>query len=589
MFIPVFFQKNIFHALTIPCKSNQSDYGIFRRWLLVFHDCIVIGAGLAGMRAAIEAARSGLDVAVVSKIYPVRSHSVAAQGGVNAALKATDSWEAHMFDTVKGSDYLGDQDAIEVMCKEAPSDILELESMGAVFSRDMKGNIAQRPFGGAGYPRTCYLADRTGHGMLHVMYEQLLKHGVFIYDEWHVLKLVVEDGKARGLIAIELDTGKLHRLHSKSVVMATGGYGRVYRTTTNALSSTGDGMGLALDAGLPLMDMEFVQFHPTVLARTGILMTEGARGEGAFLLNSKGERFMEKYAPKVKELASRDVVSRAEQTEIEEGRGVGGCVLLDLRHLGAETIKSKLSQIRELAIDFAGVDPVDSPVPVKPGAHYSMGGIATDKDGKTAIPGIFAAGESACVSVHGANRLGGNSLLETVVFGRRAGQSAAEYCKGAEAGPFPDSALKEACHLVAMVLKRDEGESVFAIRKAMNDAMEDFCGIFRNRDRLTKGYEKIRELRERYKKAALGDRSDYFNNELLHYLELGQMLDISECILLGAMNREESRGSHFRTDFPKRDDEKWLRHTLAFKEDGEFRLDYRAVSVTRFKPEERKY
>ncbi|CAG1064524.1 succinate dehydrogenase / fumarate reductase, flavoprotein subunit [uncultured bacterium] len=541
------------------------------------------------MRAAIEAARSGLDVAVVSKIYPVRSHSVAAQGGINAALKAADSWEAHMFDTVKGSDYLGDQDAIEVMCREAPSDILELERMGAVFSRDSEGNIAQRPFGGAGYPRTCYLADRTGHGMLHVMYEQLVKHGVFIYDEWHVLRLIVEDGSARGVIALELDTGKLHRLHSKSVVIATGGYGRVYRTTTNALSSTGDGMGLALDAGVPLMDMEFVQFHPTVLPRTGILMTEGARGEGGFLVNSKGERFMEKYAPKVKELASRDVVSRAEQTEIEEGRGVDGCVLLDLRHLGAEKIKTRLSQIRGLAIDFAGVDPVTTPVPVKPGSHYSMGGIAVDKDCQTAVPGLFAAGESACVSVHGANRLGGNSLLETIVFGRRAGVSAAEYCKATEAKPFPDSALREACHSVAMILKRDAGESIFALKSAMNDAMEDFCGIFRNKERLAKGYGKIRELQERYKKAALGDRSDYFNNELLHYLELGQMLDISECILLGAMNREESRGSHFRTDFPKRDDVNWLRHTLVHKEGGEFRLGYRDVSVTKFKPEERKY
>jgi len=543
------------------------------------------------MRAAIEAARGGLDVAIVSKVYPVRSHSVAAQGGINAALKPTDSWEAHMFDTVKGSDYLGDQDAIEVMCKEAPSDILELERMGAVFSRDSEGNIAQRPFGGAGYPRTCYLADRTGHGMLHVMYEQLLKHGVFIYDEWHVVRLVVEDGTARGVVAIELDTGKLHRLHSKAVVIATGGYGRVYRTTTNALSSTGDGMGLALDAGLALMDMEFVQFHPTVLPRTGILMTEGARGEGGFLLNSRGERFMEKYAPKVKELASRDVVSRAEQTEIEEGRGVDGCVLLDLRHLGAERIKTRLSQIRDLAIDFAGVDPAAAPVPVKPGAHYSMGGIATDKDGRTSIPGIFGAGESACVSVHGANRLGGNSLLETIVFGRRAGAAVSEYCLGAEARPFPDSALKEACHHVATVLKRSSGESVFSIRKAMNDAMEDHCGIFRDAGRLEKGYEKIRELSDRYRRAALTDRSDYFNNELLHYLELGQMLDISEAILLGAMNREESRGSHFRTDFPKRDDDRWLRHTLVYKdrEKDKFRLDYRDVSITKFKPEERKY
>jgi len=541
------------------------------------------------MRAAIEAARAGLDVAIISKVYPVRSHSVAAQGGVNAALGTDDSWEAHMFDTVKGSDYLGDQDAIEVMCKEAPSDILELERMGAVFSRDREGNIAQRPFGGAGFPRTCYLADRTGHAMLHVMYEQLLAHGVFIYDEWHVLKLVVEGGEARGVIALELDTGKLHRLHSKAVIMATGGYGRVYRTTTNALTSTGDGMGLALDAGLPLMDMEFVQFHPTVLPRTGILMTEGARGEGGFLLNSKGERFMEKYAPSVKELASRDVVSRAEQTEIEEGRGVDGCVLLDLRHLGEEKIKSRLSQIRELAMDFAGVDPVTAPVPIKPGAHYSMGGIATDKDGRTAMPGFFAAGESACVSVHGANRLGGNSLLETIVFGRRAGAAAALYCQTTPMKPFPETALRDACQSVAEVLKRTEGEPIHAIRKEMNDAMEEFCGIFRSAGRLARGLEKIRGLKARHEKAALVDKSERFNNELLQYFELAQMLDISECILLGAISREESRGSHSRTDFPKRDDDKWLRHTLVYKDGASFRLDYREVSITKFQPKERKY
>jgi len=541
------------------------------------------------MRAAIEAARAGLNVALISKIYPIRSHSVAAQGGINAALKETDSWEAHAADTAKGSDYLGDQDAIEILCKEAPSDIMELEGMGAVFSRDEKGNIAQRPFGGGGYPRTCYLADRTGHALLHLLYEQVIKYGVFIYDEWHVVKLVVQDNAARGIIALELKTGKLHRLHAKATVLATGGYGRVFKTTTNALSSTGDGLSLALQAGVSLMDMEFVQFHPTVLKRTGILITEGARGEGGYLINSKGERFMEKYAPKVKELASRDVVSRAEQTEIEEGRGVDGCVLLDLRHLGKDKIDERLPQIRELAVKFAGVDPVTEPIPVKPGAHYSMGGIKTDVDCKTTVTGLYAAGECACVSVHGANRLGGNSLLEAVVFGRRAGKRASEFALSSKVPVFPDSFLKDSAHEVALLLKREDGVSAYKIRSSMAEAMEDLCGVFRNRERLAKGLQKIKELKESYKDATLSDKSDYFNTELPAVLELGCMLETAEAILISALAREESRGAHSRTDFPKRDDIKWLRHTLIRKVEGELKISYKDVTITRFQPAERKY
>ncbi|MBI4233395.1 MAG: FAD-binding protein [Chloroflexi bacterium] len=556
------------------------------------HDVLVIGAGLAGMRAAVEAARAGARVAVVTKVHPLRSHSTAAQGGINAALGQDDSWEKHAYDTVKGSDFLGDQDAIEVLCKEAPGDILELEHMGVIFNRQPDGRLALRPFGGAGFPRTCYVADITGQAIVHVMWEQMLKAGVQVYEEWFATSLVVDDGACRGVTAMELRTGELHVLQARrGVVLATGGLGRVYQPTTNGIICTGDGMALAYRAGAALQDMEFTQFHPTTLKGSGVLITEGARGEGGHLLNKDGERFMSRYAPKMLELASRDVVSRAGQTEIEEGRGVDGCILLDLRHLGAKLIHERLYQIYELARDLVGVDALKEPIPVRPGMHYQMGGVKTDVNGAATLPGLFAAGECASVSVHGANRLGGNSLLETVTFGRRAGSSAAAHAQPAPQGKD----LSDACasdeerRIRGLMAREPNGERCATLRHEMGVTMKDLVGIFRTRGDLQKAQEQICRLKERYQLLPVRHHGRVFNTELVQTLELGGMLDQAEVMVAGALNREESRGAHFRRDFLQRDDEHWLKHTVAhFTPEGP-RLSYAPVTMTRWKPEERRY
>ncbi len=553
------------------------------------HDVLIVGGGLAGMRAAVEACKS-VNTAIISKVHPMRSHSGAAQGGINAAVGKDDSWENHWFDTVKGSDYLGDQDACQVLTKEAPENIYELEHMGALFSRTADGRIATRPFGGAGVPRTCFVADITGHVLLQTLYEQLIKHSVMVYEEFFVTDLVVEDGVCRGVVVLDLTTGAFEAIRAKAVILATGGAGRVFFKSTNALISTGDGMALAYRAGAPLEDMEFVQFHPTTLSSNGVLITEGARGEGAYLLNSEGERFMAKYAPNKLELASRDVVARAEADEIAAGRGVNGCVLLDLRHMGEAKIMERLPQIRELAIDFAGIDPVTAPVPIKPGAHYTMGGVRCDIDGLSPVQGLYAAGEVSCVSVHGANRLGGNSLLETVVFGRRAGRAAASWVKSVPLPDFPAAEVKFAEARRDAMLRDGGTERVGALRAEMQDVMNSDFQIYRTEADMKNGLKRLRELRERYKRVQIDDKSRVFNTALQEAYELGFMLDLAEVIALGALTRQESRGGHARRDFPARDDVNWLKHSLYYMDkDGHPRMEYAPVTITKFQPAERTY
>ena len=544
------------------------------------------------MRAAIEAHDAGADVALLSKIHPVRSHSGAAEGGINAALgnASEDDPEKHAFDTVKGSDYLGDQDAIEVLCSEAPGDVYQLEHWGAIFSRTEDGRIAQRPFGAAGEPRTAYAADITGHVLIHVLYEQVMKREIPAYEEWFAWKLVEDDGRCQGVLAWDIVNGGLKTIGAKTVILATGGAGRLYQGTTNAYACTGDGMTMALRLGVPLKDMEMMQFHPTTLAPTGVLITEGCRGEGAYLLNGEGERFLSRYAPNAMELASRDVISRAEQTEIDEGRGVDGNVLLDLRHLGAERIIERLHGTRELSLVFAGVDPIHDPIPVRPGAHYHMGGVDTDLFGKTELEGLYAAGECACVSVHGANRLGGNALMETITYGRRAGAAAADWALTHTTVAVPETTVSDAERELRELLGREDGERPHAIRDEMARTMHEHFGVFRREDEMREQGEVIARLRERYERVVVDDKGTVFNNDVTQALELGFLLELAACMVEAGLARKESRGAHARPhDYPSRDDENYLKHTLVTWENGGPKLDWAPVRVTKWEPQERKY
>ncbi len=560
---------------------------------------IIIGGGLTGLRAALQVSNSGLNGAVVSKVHPLRSHSVAAQGGMNAALGnvpgedgTSDSWEMHAYDTVKGSDYLADQDAVERMCREAASTVYELEHMGTVWSRLENGKIAQRPFGGAGFPRTCYAADRTGHNALHTLYEQVLDKNIPVYEEFFVTSLVKDSGRCIGCTAIEIMTGKIHGFISKVVLMATGGFGRIFNRSTNALINTGDGQALALDLGVPLKDMEFVQFHPTTLYGTNILMSEGARGEGGILINNRGERFMKRYAPNSMDLAPRDVVARSIEKEIREGRGYdGGYVHLDLTHLGSDRIKERLPGIRQIAMDFANVDPINDPVPVQPGQHYSMGGIDVDINGSTVLPGLYAAGECACISVHGANRLGGNSLLETVVYGRLV---ADKIIKDIKELSEPDSkhmisAVKAVESKIEEILGRREGVSIFKVKENMAETMFQKFGIFRDGLIMKEGLKEIKKMQEKLSHLTPNNKDLAVNQTLIQFLELEGMLKIAEVVAYGAIKREESRGSHTRIDYPDRDDENYLKHTLAVLKNGNIDLNYKSVNLGMFEPKERVY
>ena len=555
------------------------------------HDILIIGAGLAGMRAALSAKEQGADVAVVSKVHPVRSHSNAAQGGINAALTDRgDDWRDHAYDTIKGSDFLGDQDAIALMCQEAGDEVIAMEHMGAIFNRDEEGRLGTRAFGGQREARTFFVADFTGQALLHVLYEQIVKAGALVYEEWFVLSLIVREGKCGGAVMMDIRTGRIEVVRAKAVILAAGGLGRVFEPSTNALICTGDGMSLGYRGGASLMDMEMVQYHPTTLKGSGVLISEAARGEGAYLLNSENDRFMLKYAPEFKELASRDVVSRCEQTEINEGRGIDGCVLLDVRHLGEKYISERLSQIRELAMDFANVDMAKEPVPIMPEMHYQMGGVKANVDGETGVPGLYAAGEVACVSVHGGNRLGANSLLDTLVFGRRSGVHAADMIKSTQHLNVDDSAADDDRKNIQNLLSNDKNESFGQIRLDMGTAMKEHFGVFRDENGMREGIAKIEAVKKRAESVYVADKTSTFNTNLLFTLELGFMLECAESIAVSAADRTESRGAHTRTDMPERDDENWLKHIMVSKSpDGGHELNYKEVVITDWEPVVRQY
>jgi succinate dehydrogenase / fumarate reductase flavoprotein subunit len=559
------------------------------------HDVLVIGAGLAGQRAALAAAEEGVSVGIVSKVHPVRSHSNAAQGGINAALQEGDSWESHAFDTVKGSDYLGDQDAIEIMCREAPEEILHLEHLGVTFHRNDEGLLGTRAFGGASQARTYYVADITGQAIMHVLYEQLMKYSELIsrYEEYFTTSLVLDDeGRCAGAVVRNVADASTELFEAKNVILASGGNGQIWQPTTNALICTGDGIGMAYRVGAPLMDMEMIQYHPTTLAKKGFLITEGARGEGAHLLNAKGERFMERYAPNKMELASRDVVSRAEQTEINEGRGFDdGTVALDITVVPRKRIHEALREIVLVGRDFAGVDITREPIRIKPGNHYTMGGVKTDVHGATTIPGLYAAGEVACVSVHGGNRLGANSLLDTLIFGRRSGEHAAARAKQIDHGRTSESTLTDSEREIAELIGRDHGTGrrVSVLRKELGDTMDTFVAVFRDEQGIQTALERVKSLQEEYPTAHIDDRGTVFNQDVLGAIELGFMLEQAECVCIGALHRSESRGAQYRTDFPERNDEEWLKHIdLTRAEDGP-EVSYSPVTITQWQPMERTY